>query len=74
MLRGYLILLLQLALACRLAGAPEAAEVNLDYVSGLALARAQQPFHSPTNNLPAVLRNRNYDQYREIRFRQEKAL
>lgn len=74
MLRGHLILLLQFALACRLLGAPQAAEVDLDYVAKIALARAQQPFRSPTNNLPDVLKNLNYDQYREIRFRQDKAL
>jgi glucans biosynthesis protein len=74
MLRGSLILLLQFALACRLAGAPEAAQVDLNYVSGLALARAQEPFHSPRASLPEVLKNLNYDQYREIRFRQDKAL
>jgi glucans biosynthesis protein len=74
MLRGSLILLLPFALACRLFGAPEAAQIDLNYISGLALARAQQVFHSPRESLPDVLKNMNYDQYREIRFRQEKAL
>lgn len=74
MLRGCLILLLLLALVCRSLGAPEAAVVDLDYVAKRALERAQQPFHSPKASLPAVLKNLNYDQYREIRFRPGKAL
>jgi len=54
----------------------ESAEVNLDYVSQRALARAQSPFHSPRADLPAVLRqdNLDYDKYREIRFRRDRAL
>ena len=63
-----------MALALGTLAAPEAVEVNLDYVSGLALQRAQQPFHSPRADLPNVLKNLNYDQYREIRFRTGKAL
>jgi len=74
MWRGCFILFLQMTLAFRVLGAPEAAEVNLDYVSRLALERAQKPFHSPRASLPDVLKNLNYDQYREIRFRQDKAL
>ena len=54
----------------------ESAEVNLDYVAQRALERAQKPFHSPRENLPKVLQqeNLNYDKYREIRFRSERAL
>jgi glucans biosynthesis protein len=63
-----------MALACRTLAAPEAVEVNLNYVAGLALQRAQQPFHSPRADLPTILKNLNYDQYREIRFRPGKAL
>lgn len=62
------------ALAFSTLAAPEAIEVNLDYVAKLALQRAQQPFRSPRADLPAVLKNLNYDQYREIRFRSGKAL
>jgi glucans biosynthesis protein len=56
--------------------AAESAEVNLDYVSQRALERAYTPFHSPRADLPAVLRqdNLDYDKYREIRFRRERAL
>ncbi len=51
-------------------------EVNLDYVAEKALARAQKPFHSPRKDLPDVLQadKLNYDKYREIQFRHEKAL
>ena len=54
----------------------ESAEVNLDYVAQRALERAQKPFHSPRADLPKVLRqdNLDYDKYRDIRFRREKAL
>src|ERR1700710_734904 len=56
--------------------ATESAEVNLDYVAKLALERAQKPFHSPRADLPKVLRQENldYDKYREIEFRPERAL
>jgi glucans biosynthesis protein len=74
MWRGYLILILGIALAGSAQAAPEAVVVNLDYVSKLALERAQQPFHSPRANLPDALKNLNYDQYREIRFPFEKTL
>jgi glucans biosynthesis protein len=63
-----------------LAGLPsraaESAEVNLDYVAQRALERAKQPFHSPRADLPKVLRqdNLDYDKYREIRFRRDRAL
>jgi glucans biosynthesis protein len=54
----------------------ESAAVNLDYVAQRALDRAQRPFHSPRADLPKVLRQENldYDKYREIEFRHEKAL
>jgi glucans biosynthesis protein len=54
----------------------ESAEVNLDYVAQRALERARHPFHSPRADLPKVLRQENldYDKYREIEFRHEKAL
>jgi periplasmic glucans biosynthesis protein len=54
----------------------ESAQVNLDYVAQRALERARLPFHSPRADVPKVLRqeNLNYDKYREIEFRHEKAL
>ena len=56
--------------------AAESAEVNLDYVAKRALDRARTPFHSPRADLPKVLRQDylDYDKYREIRFRRERAL
>jgi periplasmic glucans biosynthesis protein len=74
MYRGLLILILGVGLISKAFAAPEAAEVNLDYVAQKALARAQQPFRSPRADLPKILKDLNYDQYREIRFRPEKAL
>ena len=54
----------------------ESAEVNLNYVAQRALERARQPFHSPRADLPKVLRQENldYDKYREIEFRHDRAL
>jgi glucans biosynthesis protein len=56
--------------------AAESAEVNLDYVAQRALDRAQEPFHSPRVDLPKVLQadQLDYDKYREIRFRRDRAL
>ena len=56
--------------------AAESVEVSLDYVAQRALERARQPFHSPRADLPRVLRqdNLDYDKYREIRFRRDRAL
>ena len=52
------------------------AEVNLDYVAQRALDRARAPFHSPHVELPTVLRpeNLDYDKYRQIEFRHDRAL
>jgi len=54
----------------------ESAEVNLDYVAHRAYERALKPFHSPRVDLPKVLQqdNLDYDKYREIRFRRDRAL
>ena len=71
---------LALAVVTGLAGGissgAESAEVNLDYVAQRALERARKPFHSPRADLPKVLRqdNLDYDKYREIEFRHDKAL
>src|SRR5678815_6048734 len=56
--------------------AGEAAEVNLAYVAKRAEQRAHKPFHSPRADLPEVLRadKLDYDKYREIEFRHDKAL
>lgn len=54
----------------------ESAEVSLDYVAKKAEQRAHKPFHSPRADLPEVLRadKLDYDKYREIEFRHDKAL
>jgi glucans biosynthesis protein len=54
----------------------ERAELNLEYVTKLAQERAQRPFESPRAKLPEVLRQDklNYDAYRKIRFRNDRAL
>ena len=71
-----LLLIIEIALSARMALAAESAEVNLDYVRERALERAEKPFHSPRAELPKVLRqdNLDYDKYREIRFRRDRAL
>jgi glucans biosynthesis protein len=53
---------------------PESGEVNLDYVIKRAEERARHPFHSPRADLPKVLQNLDYDQYRQIRFRRSQDL
>jgi periplasmic glucans biosynthesis protein len=72
----YLLLIIKITLTARIAVGAESADVTLDYVAQLALERAQKPFHSPRADLPKVLRqdNLNYDKYREIRFRRDRAL
>ena len=56
--------------------AREFAEVTLDYVAQKAEQRARKPFHSPRADLPDFLRasKLDYDKYREIEFRHDKAL
>jgi glucans biosynthesis protein len=63
-------------LACSVWASVESAEVNLDYVAQRALERAKAPFHSPRADLPRILRQDflDYDKYREIRFRRDRAL
>jgi periplasmic glucans biosynthesis protein len=72
----WLILTVGFALAGRIASGADSADVNLDYVAQRALERAQKPFHNPRADLPKVLQQDylNYDKYREIRFRRDKAL
>jgi len=53
--------------------AAESAQVSLDYVAERALQRAEKPFHSPREDLPTVLRDLDYDKYREIEFRHNMA-
>ncbi len=72
-----LLLILWVGMLPRLASCQmERAEVNLAYVSRLAQERATKPFQSPRAELPEVLRQDelNYDNYRKIRFRHDRAL
>jgi len=39
-----------------------------------AAALAAKPYESPKTDLPAALKNLDYDQYRDVRFRNERAL
>jgi glucans biosynthesis protein len=77
MLRPCFLLLLIASFlpACSALGS-KSAEVNLDYVAKRALERAKEPFRSPRADLPKVLQqdNLDYDKYREIRFRRDRAL
>lgn len=56
--------------------AREFAEVTLDYVAQKAEQRARKPFHSPKIDFPDFLKadQLDYDKYREIEFRHDKAL
>ncbi len=55
---------------------PESAEVDLNYVVKKAEERAGKPFRSPRADVPEVLHadKLNYDLYREIEFRRDRAL
>jgi periplasmic glucans biosynthesis protein len=52
----------------------EAVHINLDYVARKAEQRARKPFRSPRADLPAFLKNLTYDDYRQIAFRDDRAL
>jgi glucans biosynthesis protein len=73
-LRTWLVACLALGLLKHGSGA--ASQVTLDYVARLAQERAARPFRSPKADLPSFLRpeHLDYDKYREIEFRHEKAL
>jgi periplasmic glucans biosynthesis protein len=71
-----LILVLVIALPGSLFARLESAEVTLEYVAKRAEQRARKPFRSPRADLPDILRadKLDYDKYREIEFRHERAL
>jgi glucans biosynthesis protein len=52
----------------------EAVHVTLDYVAKKAELRAHKPFRSPRLDLPDFLSKLTYDDYRQIQFRDDKAL
>jgi glucans biosynthesis protein len=70
------ILLLTLLPCLALAAGRESVQVTLEYIAKKAEERARKPFRSPRLDLPAVLRqdNLDYDRYREIEFRNDRAL
>jgi glucans biosynthesis protein len=61
-------------LALSAAGAERAAAFNLDDVAKRARRLAAQSYREPERNLPSWLREITYDQWRDIRFRPERAL
>ena len=75
-MRTFPSLILALAVSSSALARQEAVQVTLDYVAKKAEERARKPFRSPRADLPAVLRQENldYDKYREIEFRHERAL
>lgn len=62
-----------LACACALA-APLASAFGLEDVAARAATLARQPWRAAPADLPDTLRQLSYDQYRDIRFRPERAL
>lgn len=68
-LRTYLLAGLAL-----LIGAPAHAAFDLDDVARIARKLADKSYEAPSSKLPAALADLTYDQYRDIRFRPEKAL
>ena len=71
-----LIWMLTAVLSSRAFARLESADVTLEYIVKKAEQRAEKPFHSPRADLPDVLRadKLDYDKYREIEFRHDKAL
>src|SRR4030095_11914277 len=71
---GLLVLCLLLPLLAPAQGERKA--VNFDFVIKLAEERAHKTFESPRVKIPEVLREEklNYDEYRKIRFRSDRAL
>jgi glucans biosynthesis protein len=57
-----------------LSGLHAAHAFGIDDVDKLAKGLAAQPYKAPVNTLPAELKALNYDQYRDIRFKPERAL
>jgi glucans biosynthesis protein len=52
----------------------EAVHITLEYIARKAELRAHKPFHSPRADLPGFLSHLTYDQYRQIAFRDDRAL
>ena len=70
----FLLALRQVVPALVLLAAMPALAIEFDEVGNRARALAAQPYKAPSVKLPAELRDLDYDAYRDIRFRPEKAL
>jgi periplasmic glucans biosynthesis protein len=75
--------MLSMAVTCALlaAAAPAATQTSADesafsaeVADRMASERAKAPFQPPQANLPAAWANLGYDQYRDVRFRMERAI
>jgi glucans biosynthesis protein len=67
------VFVLLLSVVC-LFSATAARAFGFDEVAERARAEAQKPYAPPANRLPAELAALSYDQYRDIRFREQHAL
>ena len=65
---------LRALLAAALVLPATAAAFGFEDVDRRAAEAAKRPYEAPRPNLPAALRGLDYDQYRDIRFRNERAL
>lgn len=66
-----------LAIVCAgllLATAAQAAPFGFEQVAAQAQKLAQQSYQAPADNLPSELKELNYDQYRDIRFKQDRSV
>src|SRR5439155_12436933 len=61
-------------LAALVSGGGEARALSLDDVAQRAESLAAAPYQKPSATLPRTLKSLTYDQYRDIRFRPERAL
>jgi glucans biosynthesis protein len=55
-------------------GQPSQTQITFESIVKKAQERAEKPYKVPKSELPEDLRRLNYDTYREIKFRHEKAL
>lgn len=55
---------------------PSQKQITFDYVIGLPRERSAKPFQQPKSELPEEIRGDklNYDTYRQIKFRHDRAL
>jgi glucans biosynthesis protein len=70
----WLWLVILWAVAPLICAQPTQTQITFEAILQKAKERASMPFKSPKSELPDELRDLNYDSYREIQFRHEKAL